>query len=95
MRNWLIIILMMFLCTTVCCKRGEQDSKKKYPKYGLSVDEVDSILDEWIERGECIIVRGSDREYDTIIDHVMFRFVTSPIYDTPVDSSKHPELMNK
>ena len=88
MKYWFIVIIGMLLFNTACCPKERHSS---IVKYGMSVEEQDSILDDWIRRGHCIVVRGSDRNYDTIIDHVMFRFVTDSIYDTPIDSSKHKE----
>ena len=54
-----------------------------------SVDELNKHLDSLTALGEYCLVRGSEREYDTIIDHVRYIFVKDNGYDTPVDENKH------
>lgn len=97
MKNWFIVILLMFLFTAVCCRKGtgEVTESQKPNQPRNYVKELEARLDSFAAEGYCIVCRGSDREYDTVIDHVVIKFVTDPIYDTPVDRSKHPELTNE
>lgn len=40
-----------------------------------SMDEINRKLDSLTALGCALIIRGSDREYDTIIDHVCYRYI--------------------
>lgn len=37
---------------------------------------IHAYLDSMTKEGEYVLVRGSDRNYDTIIDHVRYKYIT-------------------
>ena len=73
-------------------KKSKGVTKKRR---GYSVDELNAHLDSLTAQGEYMLVRGSDREYETIVGHIRYIYVKDEGYDTPIDSSKHRRLFNR
>lgn len=88
---WLIL-LMLAGCALAPSNKDSSDSSDKSENIQTE-KELDSMLDSLTAEGEYCLVRGSDREYDTIIDHIRYRYVKEEGYDTPRDNVKH--LMNE
>lgn len=73
-----------------CSKKQDQIENNEPVKISFqSLTDLDKELDSLNALGEYCLVRGSDREYDTIIDHIRYKYVKDEGYDTPVDESKH------
>lgn len=84
----LIVVLMMGLAG--CSQRDGKlsESSHKNPDQ-MSLNELNAYFDSLNAEGFACIVKGSDREYDTIIDHIKYRYIKDEGYDTPIDSSKY------
>lgn len=54
---------------------ARKDSMEHPEKY-LSTEDLEKRLDSMTAQGEYILVRGSKRNYDTIIDHVRYIYTT-------------------
>ncbi len=50
-------------------KKSKGVTKKRR---GYSVDELNAELDSLTAQGEYMLVRGSDREYETIVGHIKY-----------------------
>ena len=87
------IVYIAILLTVLigCVSKTPKNTKIQKDIEHMSLDELDAVFDSLNEDGFAYIVRGADREYDTIIDHVKVRYVTEIGYDTPIDGSKHCE----
>ena len=62
-----------------CGESKKKDNKvevKKGQSYFEYIDSINKELDSLTALGEYILVRGSDRNYDTIIDHVRYIYTT-------------------
>ena len=82
-----LIALLLFGCSSkpkVVYASEPVDSAMQEYIYGLfykkgynirSLDDINRELDSMTAAGQALIIRGSDREYDTIIDHVRYRFI--------------------
>lgn len=56
---------------------AHDDSLEHPEKYdNRTMDELNEELDSLTAQGEYILVRGSDRNYDTIINHVHYIYTT-------------------
>lgn len=53
-----------------------RDCKDKGITYQEYMQQIDKSLDSMTKNGEYILVRGSNRNYDTIIDHIRYKYVT-------------------
>ena len=77
-----VLFIIGIIVLAGCCKQKPAPVKKAHISYyadGVAYDEDsfssislywdDRLIDSMTAHGSCIIVRGADRNYDTIIDH--------------------------
>lgn len=72
---WIILFCITIIYVT--CSKSKTPTSMYNPDnefYG-SLNEIDRELDSMNALGMGLIVRGSDREYDTIIDHIRYIYV--------------------
>lgn len=73
------IIAVLLFVMVGCGESKKKDNKvvvKKMQSYFEYIDSINKILDSLTAEGCYILVRGSDRDYDTIIDHVRYIYTT-------------------
>ena len=79
MKQIILLILLSFVLL-VGCGESKKDNNKvvqhKKQSYKEYVDSINRELDSLTAEGCYILVRGSDRNYDTIIDHVHYIYTT-------------------
>jgi hypothetical protein len=72
----LLLVVTIIACSTTTTKKENKVVVKKKQSYFEYIDSLNKELDSLTALGEYILVRGSDRNYDTIIDHVRYIYTT-------------------
>ena len=87
MKKLIGVLLVLFVsCTSV---PREKDGSSPADRKDLSItkEDLDRELDSLTAEGEYCLIRGSDREYDTIIDHIRYKYVKDFGQDTPINDT--------
>lgn len=85
----LVLAVVLLLLATIGCQRKTNTKPAQYtyssePSYLFpDKDEIDRRLDSLTAAGEYMLIRGSDREYETIVGNIRYKYVKSEGYDTP------------
>ena len=79
-----IIVLSLLAFVFVGCSLENNNRPTNKEDQTEQLLELDVWLDSMNIEGEYCLVRGSDREYDTIIDHIKYKYVKELGCDTPI-----------
>ena len=80
MKN-LVFVLMVIISLGSCGKKTTvnkqfyRDTVKEHTMY-RSMEEINKELDSLNAHGEYLLIRGAERDYDTIIDHIHYIYTT-------------------